>query len=70
MSVILKEKITGPAAWKGPDIAADPAWLYHFTPDDIAVLDAALASFAAFEAWFRPEAAAATGGVALPPAAE
>lgn len=34
------------------------------------MLDAALASFAAFEAWFRPEAAAATGGVALPPAAE
>ena len=47
MSVILKEKITGPAAWKGPDIAADPAWLYHFTPDDIAVLDAALATLKA-----------------------
>ncbi len=44
MSVILKQAITGPAAWKGPDIAADPAWLYHFTPEDIAVIDAALAT--------------------------
>ena len=44
MSLILKDKITGPAAWKGPDIAADPSWLYHFTPEDIAVIDAALAT--------------------------
>ena len=43
MSIILKQKITGPAAWKGGDFAADTSWIHHLTAREIALLDTALA---------------------------
>ena len=37
---LLPERITGPAAWVGPDMAAhEDAWLYHLSADDIADLE-------------------------------
>lgn len=44
MSVIHKEAITGPSAWKGKDIKDDPAWIYHWSDTSIKVLEAALAN--------------------------
>lgn len=43
MSLILKTPITGPAAWKGADMAGDTSWLHPLTSAQIAALDAALA---------------------------
>lgn len=43
MSLILKTPVTGPAAWKGPDLARDAGWLVPLLPGEIAVIDAALA---------------------------
>jgi hypothetical protein len=34
--------ITGPAAWRGPQIQDDPAWIVHFDAQDLAGIDAAL----------------------------
>lgn len=45
--IIQATPITGPAAWKGPDIAHDTAWVHHLTPEAIAVFDAALAQLKA-----------------------
>lgn len=42
MSVILKEKIEGPSAWKGKDIKDDGSWIYHWSDESIDVLDKAL----------------------------
>lgn len=47
MSIILKQAITGPAAWSGQDMAQDPCWLQHLTPEMIQGLDAALAALQA-----------------------
>lgn len=43
MSLILTTPITGPAAWRGTDLAGDVSWLHRFSEDDIATLDSALA---------------------------
>ena len=47
MSIILKTPITGPAAWSGPDIEKDPSWIRVLTDEEIAGLDAALATLKA-----------------------
>jgi hypothetical protein len=36
------QPIVGPAAWKGPAIADDPAWVHRFTAAEIAELDRAI----------------------------
>lgn len=41
--IIQATPISGPAVWRGPDIAHDTAWIHQITPDTIAVFDAALA---------------------------
>lgn len=41
--IIQATPITGPAAWKGCDIAHETTWIHHLTPETIAVFDAALA---------------------------
>ena len=43
MSIILKTPITGPAAWKGAELAGDTSWLHQLSTQQIAALDAALA---------------------------
>ena len=43
MSLILQQAITGPAAWKGGDMAGDTSWLHPLSAEVIATLDAALA---------------------------
>ena len=43
MSLILKQPITGPAAWRGADLAGDFAWLHQLSRASVAELDAALA---------------------------
>ena len=43
MSIILKNPITGPAAWKGVDLQGDTSWLHPLSGEAIATLDAALA---------------------------
>ena len=43
MSIILKTPITGPAAWKGAELAGDTSWLHQLSAQQIAALDAALA---------------------------
>ena len=42
MSVILKEKIETPSAWKGKDIKDDDSWIYHWSDQSISVLEKAL----------------------------
>jgi hypothetical protein len=42
MGTILTEPVSGPAAWKGSELARDDAWLYRLSPETIAELDAAL----------------------------
>ena len=44
MSVILKQKITGPAAWTGRELEGDTSWIHALTADAIASIDAALAA--------------------------
>ena len=44
MSIILKQPITGPAAWSGPDLESETSWLRPLTPDIIDGLDSALAA--------------------------
>lgn len=43
MSIILKQPLTGPAAWRGSDLAGDNSWIHQLSPETIAALDAALA---------------------------
>jgi hypothetical protein len=43
VSLILKQKITGPAAWRGSDLEGDSSWIHHLTREAIAAIDAALA---------------------------
>lgn len=47
MSIILKQPITGPAAWKGGDFANDTSWIHVLSPQEVACLDAALATLKA-----------------------
>lgn len=42
MSVIHKQKIEGPSAWKGKDIKDDDSWIYHWSDESISVLEKAL----------------------------
>ncbi len=43
MGLIMKQAITGPAAWKGADLVGDSSWLHHLSAPVLATLDAALA---------------------------
>jgi hypothetical protein len=43
MSLIMKQAITGPAAWKGADMVGDTSWVYTLSPVVLATLDTALA---------------------------
>ena len=43
MSLMMKNPITGPAAWKGADMVGDVSWLHVLSAEAIASLDAALA---------------------------
>lgn len=47
MSLILKTPVTGPAAWRGRDLADASAWTHVLSHDAIAELDAALAGIRA-----------------------
>jgi hypothetical protein len=42
MTEIIRETITTPDAWVGPQIQSDDRWLYHLSEDEIAELDSAL----------------------------
>lgn len=44
MSLILKDKITGPAAWRGSDLAHDNAWMIQLSTQMITTIDEALAA--------------------------
>lgn len=44
MSLILKQKITGPVAWKGSDFPSEASYVQTLTPAQIAELDQALAT--------------------------
>lgn len=43
MSLILKQRVTGPAAWRGCDLAGDTSWMHPLSAQSIAAIDAALA---------------------------
>lgn len=43
VSIILQTPLTGPAAWRGEDLAGDTSWIHHLSTATIAALDAALA---------------------------
>jgi hypothetical protein len=47
MSVIRTEPLTGPAAWKGPELANDPRWIEHLSGAELAQIDAAWATLKA-----------------------
>jgi hypothetical protein len=59
MSLIMKQAITGPAAWKGADMVGDTSWVYPLSPDVLATLGAALAHIKAkgltFPNFFRED---------------
>ena len=42
MSVVLTQRVTGPAAWRGSDIAGETSWLHRLSADALAQIDAAL----------------------------
>lgn len=42
MSVVLMKRVTGPAAWRGSDIAGETSWLHRLSADALAQIDAAL----------------------------
>lgn len=44
MSIILKQPVTGPAAWTGKDIQNDTSWIEQLQASDIQALDEALAT--------------------------
>jgi len=43
MSLILKDKVTGPAAWRGSDLKNDHSWALQLSPISIDCIDKALA---------------------------
>jgi hypothetical protein len=43
MSLILKQALTGPEAWKGAEMAGDTSWVHPLSAEAIATLDNALA---------------------------
>ncbi|MDP2417423.1 MAG: TauD/TfdA family dioxygenase [Hydrogenophaga sp.] len=43
MSLILKQPITGPAAWRGSELVGDSSWLHPLSRESVAEIDAALA---------------------------
>ena len=43
MSLILKQRVTGPAAWKSSDLAGDTSWMHPLSARSVAAIDAALA---------------------------
>ena len=47
MSMILRQPVTGPAAWTGKDIQNEPSWIHTLSPEVIDALDAALAALKA-----------------------
>ena len=42
MGVVKTDRITGPAAWRGADLAGDTSWIHVLGDDAVATLDAAL----------------------------
>ena len=42
MSLILKEKLTGPTAWRGEDLRNDDSWMINLSSRTIELIDAAL----------------------------
>ncbi len=42
MGSILTSPVTGPAAWKGHELARDASWIYRFSPQGLDDIDAAL----------------------------
>ncbi len=40
---VCRETIESPAAWKGPEVAADRSWIAELSPSDVAELEAAVA---------------------------
>ncbi len=42
MTVVLRETITGPAAWRGAELASNSDWVSHLSAPILAALDAAL----------------------------
>lgn len=43
MTLLLKERISSPAAWNGSELAGDSSWIHHLSDTTIAALDQALA---------------------------
>jgi hypothetical protein len=41
---VLRQHIAEPSAWKAEELRADPSWVYHLTPVEIAEIEAALQS--------------------------
>ncbi len=44
MSLILKNKIDGPSAWKGKDLSDDISWIHYLSQTSVDEIDAALAN--------------------------
>jgi len=42
LNLILKEKVTGPAAWRGSDLKSDNSWMHQLTDASIDCIDKAL----------------------------
>ena len=42
MGLILKQKVTGPAAWRGEDLVNDKSWTYQLSEQTLATIDNAL----------------------------
>ena len=42
MSLILKEKVTGPAIWRGSELADDQSWLYQLSDATLTAIEQAL----------------------------
>jgi hypothetical protein len=40
MSIIRNEPLTGPAVWKGPELARDTGWIHHLKDAEVAEIDA------------------------------
>ena len=47
MRTVLTQPITGPAAWRGADLADNPSWIHVLSPGAVAEIDAALAALKA-----------------------
>lgn len=44
MTLVLKERISSPAAWKGSELAGNNSWVYHLKDSAIEAIDQALAT--------------------------